>query len=88
MYVTITYISYLLMHKYKKIYTVIILFSIFKTYFNNLRLIPSTLTVKTLAKSKTGLNFFMNTIKTKTKAFAYFFHKIKTKVFTLNLKPV
>ena len=50
--------------------TIINILSIFKTSFSNLRLIPRGLKVKTLVKPKAGLNFFVNTAKTKTKDLA------------------
>ena len=46
--------------------------AIFKSSLQNLRPLPSSLKVKPLLKPKTGLNFFVNTAKTKTKVLAIF----------------
>ena len=49
--------------------------AIFKSPLQNLSPLPTSLKVKPLFKPKTGLNFFVNTAKT------------KTKVSTLSLSP-
>ena len=43
--------------------------------------------VKPLAKPKTGLKFFVNTTKPKTKVLAAFGQKLETKVSTLSISP-
>ena len=53
----------------------------------NLRPLPTSLKVEPLAKLKTGLKFFVNTTKPKTKVLAVFGQKLETKVSTLNLSP-
>ena len=45
------------------------------------------LKVEPLAKPKTGLKFFMNTTKPRTKVVAGFGQKLETKVSTLSLRP-
>ena len=61
--------------------------AIFKSALQNLSPLPTSLKVEPLAKPKTGLNFFVNTTKPKTKALAVFGHKLETKVSTLSLSP-
>ena len=46
--------------------------AIFKSSLQNLSPLPTSLTVKPLFKPKTGLNYFVNTAKTKTKVLAIF----------------
>ena len=41
--------------------------AIFKSSLQNLSLLPTSLRVEPLAKPKTGLKFFVNTTKSKTK---------------------
>ena len=60
---------------------------IFKSSLQNLSLLPTSLKVKPLFKPKTGLNFFVNTAKTKTKVLAVFGQKLETKVSSLSLSP-
>ena len=43
--------------------------AIFKSSLQNLSPLPTSLKVEPLAKPKTGLNFFVNTTKPKTKVF-------------------
>ena len=54
--------------------------AIFKSSLENLSPLPTSLTVEPLAKPKTGLKFFVNTTKPKTKVLAVFGQKFKTKV--------
>ena len=56
--------------------------SIFKTTFKHLSLLLASLKVEPLAKPKSGLNFFLNTAKSKTKVFLG-----KTEDKSLNFKP-
>ena len=60
--------------------------AIFKPSLQNLSPLPTSLKVKPLAKPKTGLKFFVNTTKPKTKV-SVFGQKLETKVSTLNLSP-
>ena len=61
--------------------------AIFKSSLQNLsQLPPTSLRVEPLAKPKTGLKFFVNTTKPKTKILAVFGQKLKTKVSTLSLR--
>ena len=53
---------------------------IFKPYLQNLSPLPTSLKVEPLAKPKTGLKFFVNTTKPKTKVSAVFGQKFETKV--------
>ena len=57
--------------------------AIFKSSLQNLR----PLQVEPLAKPKTGLKFFVNTTKPKTKVLAVFGQKLETKDSTLSLSP-
>ena len=62
--------------------------AIFKSSLQNLNPLPTSLRVKPLAKPKTGLKFFVNTTKPKTKVLAAVFgQKLETKVSTLSLSP-
>ena len=61
--------------------------AIFKSSFQNLSPLLTSLKVEPLAKPKTGLKFFVNTTKPKTKVLAGFGQKLETKVSTLSLKP-
>ena len=61
--------------------------AIFKSSLQNLSPLPASLEVEPLAKPKTGLKFFVNTTKSKTKVLAVFGQKLKRKVSTLNLSP-
>ena len=61
--------------------------SIFKTTFKYLSLLHVSLKVEPLAKPKSGLNFFVNTARPKTKVLAVLGQKLKTKVSTLSLSP-
>ena len=61
--------------------------AIFKSSLQNLSPLPTSLRVEPLAKSKTGLKFFVNTTKPKTKVLAVFGQKLETKVSTLSLSP-
>ena len=47
--------------------------AIFKSSLQNLSPLPTSLKVKPLFKPKTGLTFFVNITKTKTKVLAIFF---------------
>ena len=49
--------------------------------------LPTSLRVEPLAKPKTGLKFFVNTTKPKTRVLAFFGQKLETKVSTLSLSP-
>ena len=60
--------------------------AIFKSSLQNLSPLPTSLKVEPLAKPKTGLKFFVNTTKPKTKVLAVFGQKLK--VSTLSLRPV
>ena len=53
--------------------------AIFKSSLQNLSPLPTSLKVKPLFKPKTGLSFFVNTAKTKTKILAIFLRKLKQK---------
>ena len=46
--------------------------AIFKSSLQNVSPLPTSLKVKPLFKAKTGLSFFVNTAKTKTKVSAIF----------------
>ena len=59
--------------------------AIFKSSLQNLSPLPTSLKVEPLAKPKTGVKFFVNTTKPKTKA--VFGQKFETKVSTLSLSP-
>ena len=61
--------------------------AIFKSSLQNLSPLPTSLKVEALAKPKTGLKFFVNTTKPKTKVLAVFGQKLETKVSTLSLNP-
>ena len=61
--------------------------AIFKSSSQNLSPLPTSRKVEPLAKPKTGLKFFVNTIKPKTKILAVFGQKLETKVSTLSLSP-
>ena len=61
--------------------------AIFKPSLQNLSPLPTSLKVEPLAKPKTGLKFFVNTTKPKTKVLAVFRQKLETKVSTLSLRP-
>ena len=61
--------------------------AIFKSSLQNLIPLPTSLRVESLAKPKTGLKFFVNTTKPKTKVLAIFGQKLETKVSTLSLSP-
>ena len=54
--------------------------AIFKSSLKNLSPLPTSLKVEPLAKPKSGLNFFVNTAKPKTKVLAVFGQKLETKV--------
>ena len=58
--------------------------AIFKSSLQNLSPLPTSLKVEPLAKPKTGLKFFVNNTKPKTKVFE---QKLETKVSTLSLNP-
>ena len=59
--------------------------AIFKSSLQNLSPLPISLRVEPLAKLKTGLKFFVNTTKPRTKVLAVFGKKLETKVSTLGL---
>ena len=61
--------------------------AIFKSSLQNLSPLPTSVRVEPLAKPKTGLKFFVNTSKSKTKVLAVLGQKLKTKVSTLSLRP-
>ena len=61
--------------------------AIFKSSLQNLSPLLTSLKVEPLAKPKTGLKFFMNTTKPKTKVLAVLRRKLETKVSTLSLSP-
>ena len=61
--------------------------AIFKSSLQNLSPLPTSLRVEPLAKPKTGLKFFVNTTKPKTKVLAVFGQKLETKVSTLSQRP-
>ena len=61
--------------------------AIFKSSLQNLSPLPTSLKVEPLAKPKTCLKFFVNTIKPKTKVLADFGKKLETKVSNLCLSP-
>ena len=50
-----------------------------KVNFKDLSLLPNGLKVEPLDKPKTGLKFFVNTTKPKTKVLANFFKKLRQK---------
>ena len=58
-----------------------------KSSLQNLNQLPTSVKVEPLAKPKTGLKFFVNTTKPKTKVFAVFWQKLETKVSTVSLNP-
>ena len=53
--------------------------AIFKSSLQNLSPLPTSLEVESLFKPKTGLNFFVNTAKTKTNVLAIFLRKLRQK---------
>ena len=53
--------------------------AIFKFSLQNLSPLPTSLKVEPLAKPKTGLKFFVNTTKPKTKVSAVLGQKLETK---------
>ena len=53
--------------------------TIFKSCLQNLSPLPTSLKIKPLFKPKPGLNFFVNTTKTKTKVLAIFLQKLRQK---------
>ena len=57
--------------------------AIFKSSLQNLIPLPTSLKVEPLAKPKTGLKFFVNTTKPKTKVLAVLGQKRETEVSTL-----
>ena len=61
--------------------------AIFKSSLQNLSQLPISLKVEPWAKPKTGLKFFVNTTKPKTKVLAVFGKKLDIKVSTLSLSP-
>ena len=61
--------------------------AIFKSYIQNLSPLPTSLKVEPLAQPNTGLKFFVNTSKPKTKVLAVFGQKLETNVSTLSLSP-
>ena len=61
--------------------------TIFKSSLQNLNPLLTSLKVEPLPKPKTGLKFFVNTTKPKTKVLAGFGQKLETKVSTLSLSP-
>ena len=61
--------------------------AIFKPSLQNLSPLLTSLKVEALAKPKTGLKFFVNTTRPKTKVLAVFGQKLETKVPTLTLRP-
>ena len=61
--------------------------AIFKSSFQNLSPLPTSLKVEPLAKPKTGLKFFANTTKPKTRVLPVWRQKLETKVSTLSLSP-
>ena len=61
--------------------------AIFKSSLQNLSPLPTSLKVESLAKPKTGLKFFVNTTRPKTKVLAGFGQKLESKVSTLSLSP-
>ena len=61
--------------------------AICKSSLQNLSPLPACLKDEPLAKPKTGLKFFVNTTKPRTKVLAGFVQKLETKVSTLSLRP-
>ena len=61
--------------------------AIFKSSFQNLSPLLTSLKVEPLAKPKTSFKLFVNIIKAKTKVLAGFGQKLETKVLTLSLSP-
>ena len=59
--------------------------TIFKSSLHNLSPQPTSLKVQPLAKPKTGIKFFVNTTKPKTKVLVVLGQKLETKVSTLSL---
>ena len=59
--------------------------AIFKSSLQNLSPLPTSLKVESLVKPKTGLKFFVNTTKPKTKVLAVLGQKLEDK--SLNFKP-
>ena len=62
--------------------------AIFKSSLQNLSPLPTSLKVEPLAKPKTGLNFFVNTTKPKTKVLVVFGQIFETKVFMVICKGI
>ena len=52
---------------------------ILNSFLQNLSPLPTNLKLKSLFKPKTGLSFFVNTAKTKTKVLAIFLRKLRQK---------
>ena len=61
--------------------------AIFMSSLQNLSPLLTSLKVEPLARPKTGLKFFLNATKPKTKVLAGFGQKLETKVSTLSLNP-
>ena len=61
--------------------------TIFKTTSKYLSLLLASLKVEPLANRKSGIKFFVNTTKPKTRVLAVFGQKLKAKVSTLSLGP-
>ena len=61
--------------------------AIFKSTLQNLSPLLTSLKVEPLVKPKTGLKFFVNSTKPKTKVLAVFGQKLEIKVSTLSLSP-
>ena len=61
--------------------------AIFKSSFQTLSPLSTSLRVEALAKPKTILKFFVNTTKPETKVLTVFGQKLEAKVSTLNLSP-
>ena len=61
--------------------------AIFTSSLQNLSPLPTSLKVESLAKPKTGIKFFVNTTKPKTRVLAVWGQKLETKVSTLSLSP-
>ena len=61
--------------------------AIFKSSLKNVSPLPTSLKVEPLAKPKTGLKFFVNTTKPKTKVLAVFGQKLDTSISTLSISP-
>ena len=78
-YIIILYLQPFEILKWRKVYGGQIL--------QNLSPLPTSLKVEPLAKPKTGLKFFVNTTKPKTRVLAVLGPKLETKVSTLSLSP-